>query len=688
MHALNRFLLALILWLFGFEALAAPTQWPGSSGICNTALLQDCINGVGEGIGIEIITNVPINEDISINRSLDLSSATGYQARFATGRSIRGSSSGADDYTVMLSGIALTNGQVNFYHGSTGLANITVQDMDIQSTSASNAAGIQLSTSTSAGSASFVVYDNHLKVAVPGSLSAAIKIEHRGNNGRSIVLFNQVEAIGEPTGWGILVDANQGGTPSAYIVNNTLRGRFGRSAIDISEGLFSESTPSTVTARVVGNVVIARNRLGGGVSHTVTNGTINTQVLNNTVVGANRSMQFVHWGIGGGGTATGSIAGPVENNLLVYGERGLLINPSLQTSIVENYNLIAGNNSNTYTPGANDVVTTDPQLLSLSNPRLKSSSPAINAGLGGRPLAIFSDPELGIGSVDADGLRRLKGGLIDIGAYEYGDVSFMARAEPRSSSQNTFPINDLRVNGVSTAHLFITGRYGPENSSTEVNPKPAGVYYGSGVWRIFNQEIAAAIPNGTSYNVFLPANGFGVLTSSAGSSPSAQLTLSDFALNRDSIVFITSNWNPSGGLGVYNNHTTAVDYASPNWIIQNNDMVPMLAGASFNVYAQDPSPNVFLHYARSGNTQGVVTRLDHPLLNGVPCAAILVTPAVGTHGDNTFGTLYEGSSGFWHIYNNSPIMPPMSISSKFHVLIDPAQVDYCNRPLMSDGFEE
>jgi len=48
---------------------------------------------------------------------------------------------------------------------------------------------------------------------------------------------------------------------------------------------------------------------------------------------------------------------------------------------------------------------------------------------------------------------------------------------------------------------------------------------------------------------------------------------------------VTSNWNPSGTPGVYNDHPIGVlyDEGRGQWAIENVDGAPIPAGASFNV---------------------------------------------------------------------------------------------------------
>ena len=63
--------------------------------------------------------------------------------------------------------------------------------------------------------------------------------------------------------------------------------------------------------------------------------------------------------------------------------------------------------------------------------------------------------------------------------------------------------------------------------------------------------------------------------------------LSHFSLDGRPLAsfHITSNWNPPGEPGVYNDHPVGVVYdaTAGQWAIENVDDAPIPAGASFNI---------------------------------------------------------------------------------------------------------
>ena len=73
---------------------ASTLTWPGSPGCTGT--LQGCIEASGPGNTIEIASDTPVDEDLSIgDRSLALTSAAYHHAALAAGRSIDGATSPA-----------------------------------------------------------------------------------------------------------------------------------------------------------------------------------------------------------------------------------------------------------------------------------------------------------------------------------------------------------------------------------------------------------------------------------------------------------------------------------------------------------------------------------------------------------------------------------------------------------------
>jgi hypothetical protein len=669
-------------------AHAVIRSWPGIAPCAGT--LQACIDASAAADTVQIVTNAPITQSLFLPRSITLEGGVGFSAQMATGMSIEGNSTDDNAYNVTVRRVALTNARIMLSHNRAGTANIQISRTHIVSTSASSIAGIGVNIT--GGTATVRISDNRLRVATPGLFDYAIRVGFVGGNSSALIDFNQLQSVGDGDGWGIFADATSAAMPEVTIINNEVRGRYSRGAIGISEGLFS-STASTVTARVVGNAVLGRRRQGTGIMHVINNGTINTRVINNTVVGTLFGAIFSRWN---GGAVTGTISGPVTNNLIAHNDRGLSINPEYQTPIVEDYNLIFDNVQNTYTPGAHDV-TSNPLLRSGTDLRLQPGSPAINVAASLSTLDAYVAADVGV--VDADGLRRIKAVQADIGAYEFGDFSLHPRADAPSGNYFVIApvvINDLNITSAN-ARLFTTANAGSNAEPPLITDKnPTGVWYlntaGNENWRIFNQvPTGAAMPVGAEFNVFIPSDGNGtfVHTANVGNTSAHVTTINNSALNNlpNRIVLATANYNPGGVPGIYNPHTISVGYFGSSWFVLNNDFANMPVGAAFNIYAQDPSPNAYVHAATSANASGAnATVLDHPLLNGIACAQLYVTPRSGGQGDTTFDVYFNAASQRWITFNHNGVVMP--VGAQFNIVIDAGQVAACNGVLFGDGFED
>ena len=117
------------------------------------------------------------------------------------------------------------------------------------------------------------------------------------------------------------------------------------------------------------------------------------------------------------------------------------------STLSNDHNLVFGNGSNTYTPGAG-TLTSDPQFVrGVFNPRLKQGSPAIDAADSAALNTLLTN--LSVPQIDADGSRRFKGAssLADIGAFEYGDAALIESA----TAGNAGLIDNPLLNGNSGA---------------------------------------------------------------------------------------------------------------------------------------------------------------------------------------------------------------------------------------------
>ncbi|MBL0164671.1 MAG: hypothetical protein IPP82_13760 [Xanthomonadales bacterium] len=671
-----------LLILTALPAAATVRTWPGSTP-CNSTL-QACIAGSTNGDTVEIASNDPVDEDINLfERSLTLRAATGFHPQLTAGRWLSVSTSSLlGNQTVNVSGIRLLNGYVSVHYNGTGTGTYDLRDLDAN----------RITLEAASGTVNAMIYNNRIVGTSGGINGGLLQINSRGAELNVDAWFNQVRTItpGLAEGAGIFVDETIASSGAVRLNGNTVRGAFGRSAIYVSEGLFS-STPSSFDARVYNNVTVCGGTAdfngGKGIGFVVSDGSINVQAVNNTVSNCYYGIGASQWSGGGSGA---HIDGLVWNNLIVA-NYGLQLNVPLASGVTNDYNLINAphNTVGGFALGANTLLT-PAKLVSSGIPRLTATSPAIGAA----DLATLGFGLLfnGLPVLDADGLRRLKGPgshAPDIGAYEYGDLGFMHTASATSSSYITSIVNPV-TDGNNALDIFATPNFNAGGAGPNViYNQPFGSWYSAGHWTLFGENTAANVPANTHFNVFVPALGDGRLrhVATAANSSGWTTTLDDSSLNDkpDRIVLVNQNYTAGPK---YNPHPIGVLYFAfggpGTWSIINLDQLSsggdMPVGAGFSVYSQAPSPNAF-RATQSSSSSGL--KLDHPLLNNTPCAQIAVTRLFGAQpAAGNFDVYYFGSS--WYIWSYGG---QISAGDQFNVVINPAQVELCSDVIFANGFE-
>jgi len=654
--------------------------------------LQSCVDAVADGSRIEIATNTPIAEDISIyGRNLTLTAADGYLPALSATHWLSVTSSAiAGDLHISVSKLGFADGYVFANYNGTGTATYDFEDLALARVGSDNN---YIEVQGNGGTTNVTLLNNRIS-GLPSSLNRGlIHLVSSGATLNANAYYNQVTSTSSTgvEGAGIFADLHFGATGTLKLHGNTVRGGFSRAGIFVSEGLFS-STASSITARIYNNVTICADAGsagtgGAGLGFVANNGNIDVQAINNTVSRCYDGIVASRWD----GSTTPSISGSVKNNVIAA-YRGLEFVGTLLSLPSEDYNLI---NATTSSIGYSSHDSTAPAKLVLdTQPRLRPDSPAIDAA---------DNATLGFGllfntlpTTDADGLRRFKGATnkADIGAYEFGDMNFTHTASGGTigglHSQTTL-MDDSALNGDTAATLIATSNYnvGVNTVSDGVDYNhPFGVYYSAPNWALFNQDSANAMPLGAHFDVLMPAAGGGSFQhiTSASSATGYGSVFSDSSTDglSDRIVLVTQNWT-AGGSGLYNPSPVGVFYGSDTkWHVANLDHAAMQENLGFNVYAQEPSPNAWRVTATSGNYGGVNDmRLDHPLLDNTPCARPQVARL------NT-GTVVTGNidvyylNGHWRIYGYGGI----ALGDQFHVLIEPRQVFDCTDRIFADAFGE
>lgn len=671
---------------FSASAGVVASVWPGPAP-CNTTL-QACINATPDGSGVVVDSDATIDESLNLyNRSISVAAAYGRRPTLAAGNWITVTSAPIlGNQTVTLRGLRLVDSYINATYSGLATATYDFSGLVLEQTSL---APTYLRIEGRTGNTVQAQVSDVRISARPRNLNAGlIEIANAGGTVNANVYYSDVRNTAPiaTEGAGIFVDTFNGGGGTVKLHGNRVQGGFYRAGLFVSEGLLSTAS-SNFSARLYNNVVVcADNTSGGstsgtGISFTVGNGEINGQAVNNTVTRCSTGIAANQWS---GSAAGASISGLVKNNLIV-GQRGLAFTSGLADGLTNDYNLL--NVANNFTAPGPNTITADARLVSLTAPRLRMGSPAIDAadaatlGLG----LIFN----GLPTNDADGLRRYKGtgaGDPDIGAYEAGDRGLLHVATSANTTSGYITrIDNPVLDGQSAANPIATQHWNGSGSGV-VNDNAYGIYYSASKWRLFNQD-TTAMPVNAAFNVFVPAPGGGSLThvSSAANISGSATRIDDSSVNNlpDRIVLVTQNW--SAGSSIYNEHPVGLDYVAGGsggeWRIVNLDNAAMPVGAGFGIYAQQASPNAFRVTAPAG---GSSIQLDHPLLNDTACARPQVSRLRSAAPvPRNFDVYYGTGNGRWRIFSYTPL----TAGAQFHVVIDPVQVFECSDRIFANGLQ-
>jgi exosortase sorting signal-containing protein len=386
---------------------AQGTTWPGAAP-CNTTL-QACIDAASPGDSIEIATNGPVAESLTVTKSLNLRPATGFTPVIA-GSVLLDGTAAAGTFAVE----SLTLQGIEAFTGAGGIS-VFISGNHIALTN-NIAVGIQVS-SLGAGTGTIAGKIAGNQVTVTGSdLGAQCSgiIVGPGADGGVVpfkVVGNTVNAINCREGWGMLVQNGNGVPLSVDVVGNVV------TATGTNNGIFffnpADTSGSFLTLRAVNNVVTGAVDVAGipgGLVIDDSSTPVSAVIVNNTVVG-NQTGLVITGRPDLGATITGAIA----NNIVANNSGdGFIVDPGF--AITNHHNLVHGNGTDSFTPGPG-TIDADPQFASADF-QLTPSSPAVNAGDNSALPPGFN--------TDILNLPRIVGGVVDMGALEVQSAPVVA----------------------------------------------------------------------------------------------------------------------------------------------------------------------------------------------------------------------------------------------------------------------
>jgi len=400
-------------------AFAAPTPtvvltFPGCA-----PTLQGCITAAPEGARIELATDGPIQETLSIQRSLQLVAADGFEPVFTPFARILAIGAAGMPRHLVLSGLtwepAGSSGAIQVTHGSDGTFDVEItRNRFLGITGSSGGSTVSVLTTgvslpAQLGALNLLLADNDFEAA-PGTgadtnpVNLTLARECKTN---VHIENNRIHTS----------DLRQQGTIEVYHAEGTLQLEVARNVVvsgnpgmpGLNVWQLGNGTGHT-SARVVNNVMTGID--GGmrfGASFYASEGRIDLTVVHNTISRANlRAVQ-----VGGRPDLGGHAEGIIANNVLVWSERSDVGIHEFGDTVHERRNLvthIGGDDDAPPAPSPDTIVVDDPRFVGPDDYRLQPSSAGINTG------SNEFLPE-GLDS-DFDRNPRLAGANPDMGAFE------------------------------------------------------------------------------------------------------------------------------------------------------------------------------------------------------------------------------------------------------------------------------
>ena len=214
-----------------------------------------------------------------------------------------------------------------------------------------------------------------------------------------------------------------------------------------------------------------------------------------------------------------------------------------------------------------------------------------------------------------------------------------------------------------------------------------GIYRNGAIWTIFSQDQFSPMDTNTAFNVWNPAPSSQNFVHTAEDAISAsesftEIDQSGLNNNPDAILSVTPLWE-----GQYNDNPVGVFYNpfTNKWNIYNSNLVDMPWMSKFNVYFQQKSANAFIHRTSAANIAADASYIDHPLLNGSPCAQFQITYDSGINFSHRTGVFYSTSRAQWGIFNQDH--QSMPVSARFHVIVSAEQIAECSDIIFVNDFE-
>jgi hypothetical protein len=414
--------------VLALPAAADVRTFPGSAP-CN-ATLQACIDGADPGDVVEIATNTAIDESLEVSKSLSLRPAAGFSPVIAALNSILLLNPAGEANAIVIEDLTLERGFVSAVQVSTDALDVRIAGLEVRDTF-NGRAEIEVRTGQPGpfGPVTFEVSSNDLTVPT-GQFNGAGAISIQGGNAatmRGVVRDNTILHF-DGQQRGAIEVSNAIADLDVDVIGNRISGT------NYNEGVsFFQFAEGIAQVRFINNLVtgqVAEAGAPGAFVVNVSGGSAQFEILNNTAAASDRGI-LVSGRTDLGATVSGLIANNVVADITGV---GVGVDPELD--VVNEFNLVFNTGSDFFTPGPGTLFV-DPRFVGGDDFHLSAASQAVNAGNADRVPADIT--------TDLDGLPRILGAGVDLGAFELQEAAAEGCA--------TQPLTDCHVSATSSLAL-------------------------------------------------------------------------------------------------------------------------------------------------------------------------------------------------------------------------------------------
>lgn len=266
------------------------------------------------------------------------------------------------------------------------------------------------------------------------------------------------------------------------------------------------------------------------------------------------------------------------------------------------------------------------------------------------------------------------------------DKIYVHTATAANTFNNATFIDHPDLNDNPNAGIVFVHTTNPNGLPVVPNNNVTGLWYSTAMnqWAIFNEDNSQPMVEGSHYMVYIADDPNTVITHVAtaanqGSGGNYTTVIDDPRLNGTKpgpFAVMAHYFNPNNVYITKNYGFYYDDILDKRGLYAEVGAIP--EGAGFKVLIGGEGVTQFLHTATSANTDGHITTIDHPELNGNPDATFVFSHYFGVAGSSSEKNLNALTSvlyfnGFWRIYCED-LTTTIQEGTAFDVIVAPQDV--------------